>query len=372
MTPTPDFEALAQPAIRRLRAYDPGHDICALRHRFPGLIELGSNENPLGPSLAAIDAARESLACSNRYPDPLGTALKQGLATTHGLDQDQIVLGNGSHELLMMFAQVFAGPDASVLASEFGFAVYSIAARAAGAEFRAVPALPSDSAMARGHDLHAFAACVDERTRLLYLANPNNPTATWFCSQHLQDLLTQLPPTVLVIVDEAYLEYASDASLTSALPLLGQFPNLIVTRTFSKAHGLAGLRVGYACLHPSIAAVMERVRESFNVNSVGLAACAAALDDPGHLTRVRDANNLERTWLSEELRRRGILVGPSQTNFLLAEFKDSAAAIEAALIQSGIVPRPMVGYGLPQCLRLTVGTRDDNERLLAVLDGISG
>jgi len=356
--------------VRALRAYDPGLDIVALRRRFAaqGLCELGSNENPLGPSPKAVAAVRAALPELHRYPDPLSGDLRDALARAHGLRREQFLLGDGSHELLMQLAQAFAGPGAGVLASEFGFAVYAIAAKAAGAPFRAAPALPRDAAMPRGHDLGAIAAAVDADTRLVFLCNPNNPTGTWFPTAELRAFLQGLPLRVLVVVDEAYLEYVDDPALQSALGLLGEFPNLVVTRTFSKAYGLAGLRVGYACAHPDLLALLERLRESFNVGIPGLAGAEAALGDLEHLRSARAFNRSERAWLAGELAMRNLKVAPSQTNFLLVDFGRLAAPVEAALVGEGVVPRPMAGYGLPDCLRLTIGSREDNLRLLAALD----
>ena len=370
--PTPDFEALAQAGIRRLRAYDPGHDIIALRKKFPAgaLVELGSNESPFGPSPRALQAVHDCLAGLHRYPDPLASELKSELARQLEVDTTQLILGNGSHELLMMLAQVFAGPGTDVIASEFGFAVYAIAAQAAGAGFIRAPALAADSTMTRGHDLHAIASAVSADTRLVYLANPNNPSATWFSTAALVAFLDAVRPDVLVVVDEAYIEYVTDPALVSAVGLIKRFPNLVVTRTFSKAHGLAGLRVGYACANTDLIAVLERVRESFNVGSPGLAAATASLADFGHVASVRDANAIERDWLADQLRLRGCRVGPSQTNFLLIDFQRNAGALEAALVSRGIVLRPMAGYGLADCLRVTVGARSDNLRLLEALDEV--
>jgi histidinol-phosphate aminotransferase len=222
--------------------------------------------------------------------------------------------------------------------------------------------------MPRGHDLDAIAAAIGADTRLVYLCNPNNPTGTWFGTAALRDFLERVAAQVLVVVDEAYLELVDDPALTTALALLPGFPNLIVTRTFSKAYGLAGLRVGYACADPALLAVLERLRESFNVGIPGLAGAEAALADPAHVQRVREFNAGERAWLAGELKARGLVVAPSQTNFLLVDFGRPAAPIEAALVDRGVVPRPMAGYGLPDCLRLTLGLREDNARLLAALD----
>ncbi len=363
-----DFEALAQPGIRGLRAYDPGHDLVALRRRAAQpLLELGSNENPYGASPQAVQAAVAALASAHVYPDPLGGDLKRALAKQHGIDTAGILLGNGSHEILMQLAQVFAGAGDEVVASQYGFAVYALAAQAAGAALTLAPALPKEHAMPRGHDLDALLAAITPRTRLVYLANPNNPTGTWFSGAAFEAFLRAVPAQVLVVVDEAYAEFADAPGCASALPLLARHPNLIVTRTFSKAYALAGLRVGYAVAHPDCVAVMERVRESFNVNAPGLAAAEAALADAAHLAAGVAGNRAQREALAAALRARGLAVSPSQTNFLLVEFGANTAQIEAALVARGVILRPIGGYGLGDCLRITVGTETENARLLAAL-----
>lgn len=367
-----DFEVLARPGIRALRAYDPGHDLVALRRRFAEaqLVELGSNENPYGASPAARQAIEAALDGIHVYPDPLGGDLKRALSARHGIDPSRILLGNGSHELLMQFAQVFAGPDSEVVASKFGFAVYALAAQAAGAPLVLAPALPVDHPMPRGHDLAALHAAIGPRTRLVYLANPNNPTGTWYGAKDFSRFLANVPRNVLVVVDEAYAEFVDAPDYASALPLLAEHPNLVVTRTFSKVYGLAGLRIGYAVADPGFVAVMERVRESFNVNALGLAAAGAALADTAHLQRCVEGNAVQRASLAEALRARSCNVTPSQTNFLLVEFGPEASALESALVARGIVLRPMAGYGLGECLRITVGTETDNQRLLQALDEV--
>ncbi|TXH70524.1 MAG: histidinol-phosphate transaminase [Lysobacteraceae bacterium] len=376
------FVSLAQTGIQRLRAYDPGHDLVGLRRRFAdgSLIELGSNENPYGPSARAKEAVLGAIHDSFRYPDPLGSDLKRALAAHHDVSQQAVLLGNGSHELLMQFAQVFAGPGADVVASRHGFAVYAIAAQAAGAHLRVAPCLPDESAMPRGHDLDALATAVLDTSRaavarLAYLANPNNPTGTWYAAEAFEAFMAKLPREVIVVVDEAYAEFVDALDWTSALGLVERHPNLVVTRTFSKAYALAGLRVGYAIGHPELIAVMERVRESFNVNSAGLAAAEAALGDVDHLRWCVARNAEQRTMLTAALRRRGLQPFPSQTNFVLTRFADPGeearvAAIETALCARGIVLRPMGGYGLGHCLRITVGHADEHRRLLAGLDEV--
>ena len=225
--------------------------------------------------------------------------------------------------------------------------------------------------MPLGHDLDAIADAITPATRLVYLANPNNPTGTWFGQAALESFMARVPSGVIVVMDEAYAEMAdADVDAASALPLLSAYPNLLLTRTFSKAYGLAGLRVGYLIGAPGLVAVMERIRESFNVNGPALAACEAALGDTAHLHQACERNAQQRAELADALRARGRVVLPSQTNFLLVEFGPDTANIEAALIARGVVLRPMGGYGLPEWLRITVGTADENRRLLAALDEV--
>jgi histidinol-phosphate aminotransferase len=366
------FASLAQPGIRGLRAYDPGHDLVALRARHDLLVELGSNENPQGAAPAARIALLDAMHQIHRYPDPLGGDLKRALAERIGIAPARLMLGNGSHELLMQLAQVFAGPGDDIVASQYGFAVYALAAQAAGATLRQAPAFPRGHAMARGHDLEAIASLLTPRTRIVYLANPNNPTGTWFGRDAFDAFITRVPGDVLVVVDEAYAEYgeADGDDYASALQWQASYRNLVVTRTFSKAHALAGLRVGYAVAHAGLVAVMERVRESFNVNSVGLAAAQAVLGDEEHLRWSLARNAEQRALLAAALRERGWFVHPSLTNFLLVEFGERTPAIEAGLLAEGVVVRPMAGYGLPDCLRITIGDAGENRRLLAALDGL--
>lgn len=365
-----DAATLANAVTAALRAYDPGHDLPALRLRFGDAIaELGSNENVLGPSPRAVEAMRTVLADIYRYPDPRGATLKAALSAHWNVAADRIGLGNGSHELLMMLAQCFADPAHSIVFSQYGFAVYPIAAAAAGAQPICVPALSRDDAAAPlGHDLEAMAAAVRADTRLVYLANPNNPTGTWFGDAALGNFLARVPRDVLVVVDEAYNEYVDVSGVSTALNFVDRHPNLIVARTFSKAHALAGARVGYLVADASVVAVLERMRESFNVNSVALAGAQAALGDAEHLDRVRCFNTSERAWLVAELAQRGLRCLPSQTNFVLVEVGVDAAPLELKLFERGVIVRPMGGYGLPQTLRISVGSRVENGRLLAALD----
>lgn len=364
-----DAASLANRATRLLRAYDPGHDLPALRERFgPQLAELGSNETVLGPSPQALAAIEDSLASIFRYPDPQGSALKRALAEHLDTDPRQIALGNGSHELLMLLAQCFADREASVVYSEFGFAVFAIATAAAGASAVRVKAHPPEHAIAPyGHDLDAIAAAVRPDTRIVYLANPNNPTGTWFSDAQLEALLVRVPHSCLVVVDEAYHEFVDAPGAGGAVGMLERHPHLVVTRTFSKAYALAGLRIGYLLAHAGVIGVLERLRESFNVNCLALAAAEAALRDQAHLQRVCHWTRKERTWLADELLRRGYRALPSQTNFVLVDLGRDAGELQDRLFERGVIVRPMGGYGLGKTLRISVGTRAENERLLASL-----
>ena len=364
-----DAARLANAATAKLRAYDPGHDLPALRQRFGTRIaELGSNENPLGPGPRVLAVMRDALSQGFRYPDPRGMSLKRALGRKLDVAVERIALGNGSHELLMLLAQCFADAKHSIVFSQFGFAVFPIATAAAGARAICVAALPrSHRAAPLGHDLGAMAKAIRADTRIVYLANPNNPTGTWFDDSALAAFLATVPRNVLVVVDEAYHEYVEASGLSTALSFADRHPNLVVTRTFSKAYGMAGLRVGYVVAHPSVVAVLERLRESFNVNSIGLAGAEAALGDGAWLARARTFNRDERAWLRAELARRGYRCLPSQTNFLLCVLPRDASKLERHLFDHGVIVRPMGGYGLPRALRISVGSRAENRRLLRAL-----
>ncbi|MBX3725226.1 MAG: aminotransferase class I/II-fold pyridoxal phosphate-dependent enzyme [Xanthomonadales bacterium] len=367
----PWSDARLPPAIAALRAYDPGHDLVAFRVRFGDrLIEVGSNENLLGPAPAALAALADPRQAAWRYPDPRGGALRAALARLHGLEPDGIVLGNGSHEILMRIALAFAPAGAPVVFSRYGFAVFAIATAAAGARAVAVPALPADHPqMPLGHDLEKLAGACSADTRVLYLANPNNPTGTWFEPDALARLLDEVPSTTLVVVDEAYQEYQPEAAARSALRLLARHRNLLVTRTFSKAYGLAGLRVGWAAGDAAVIAVLDRVRESFNVNGLAQAAATAALGDAGHVAAECAAAAAARSRLAGVLAGLGVASLPSRCNFLLADFGSAgrAASVEQALGSTGVVVRPMAGYGLGERLRISLAPPAREAALAAAL-----
>ncbi len=362
------------PGILGIQAYSPGMPIDELQRRLglADVIKLASNENPLGASPRVRDALTLSVGHGNLalYPDGSGFRLKQKLAAYHDIEPSRITLGNGSNDLLEFLSRIYAGPGRAVMFSDFAFAVYPLAAQAQHAQSVIVPAYPADHAMAYGHDLEAFARTLAGRgdVSLVFIANPNNPTGTWITPQQILAFLEQVPPQVIVALDEAYWDYQDPALRTDARPWLERFPNLVITRTFSKIYGIASLRAGYALSHATVADLLNRVRQPFNNNNLALVAAEAALDDQEFVRRSIQLNTAERERLAESLRQRGLKVLPSQANFLTVGFGRDAAPIHQGLLERGVIVRPMGSYGLPQFLRVTLGTTAQNDRFLQALD----
>jgi histidinol-phosphate aminotransferase len=366
------FHKLAAPGVRQLRPYQPGKPVAELEreHGIRDAIKLASNENPFGPSPLAVAAAQAVLQDSGRYPEGGGHMLVQRLAEKHALPRGCFTLGNGSNDVLDLVARVFLTPEHSAVYSEYAFAVYPIAVQAAGAQARVAPAHDGSRGPAYGHDLAAMQELVDDSTRLVFVANPNNPTGTWLAEQELEDFVASLPAHVMVVVDEAYFEYVSHASYPDTSRWLERFPNLIVTRTFSKAYGLAGLRVGYAMSHPDVANLLNRVRHPFNVNLVAQVAALAALDDHEHLDRSIRSNHEGMFQLLTGIARLGLGSIESAGNFLAVDTGRSAVDVYNALLREGVIVRPVANYGMPQHLRVTIGGTDENARFLAALEKV--
>jgi histidinol-phosphate aminotransferase len=370
MRPDIDFTALAAPGVRGLEAYVPGMPMVELQRRYglTDVIKLASNENPLGPPAASVEALRAALTAFGRYPDGAAYALKAGLATHLAVEPDRITVGNGSNELLCLLAETFLTPGDEAVCSEFGFVVYRLAVQATGATLRVAPANAAAAAVQPlGHDLGALAAAVNDHTRLVFVANPNNPTGTWLPPQDLGRFVASLPSRVIVVLDEAYLEYMPAGARPDSLAWLRSLPNLVICRTFSKMYGLAGLRVGYAVSHPGLAALIERVRQPFNVNEAAQVAALAALGAHEHVQRSRFVNESGLRQLRDGLTDFGWRVPPSAGNFVLADTGGPAAPWNEALLRKGIIVRPVANYGLPHHLRITVGLPAENARLLAAL-----
>lgn len=364
--PATDILRLATPGVQGLSPYRPGKPIEELEREYgiSGAIKLASNENPLGPSPHALAAARATLAAIHRYPDGGGFALKNSLAKKHGTGQAGITLGNGSSDILEFLARAFVLPENEVIFSEHAFALYPIVTRAVGAKAVITPAKNW------GHDLAAMRQAVNARTRLVFIANPNNPTGTWLRSGELEDFIDSLPAHVLVAVDAAYFEYVEEQEYPDTLPWAAKYPNLVTTRTFSKVYGLAGLRVGYGVSSPAVAEVLNRVRPPFNVNSVALAAAAAALEDAAHVERAVRNNRDGMRQLCDAFTDMGLDYIPSAGNFICVDFKNSAQAVNEALMRQGVIVRPVAEYGMPDHLRITIGTPEENERFINALEKV--
>ena len=357
---------LAVPWVRTLAPYVPGKPIEELERELgiTNIIKLASNENPFGPSPLAIEAMQRALGETWLYPDGSGHVLKQKLAAKLGVNPAQITLGNGSNDALVLLAEAFLSPGSEAVYSQYGFAVYPIAIQAVGATGVCVPALPADSPMPLGHDLAAMARAINQRTRVVFIANPNNPTGTWADARELESFIAAVPRHVVVALDEAYFEYIGGLPLQNGIEWLERYPNLVVFRTFSKAYGLAGVRVGFSVSHPSVADMLNRVRQAFNVSVVGLAGAAAALDDPQHVAASVNVAIAERARLTSRLEKAGTRVVPSAGNFLLLHAGPDARSRYEALLRKGIIVRPVGNYQLPDHLRVTLGTIEQNDRFL--------
>ena len=365
------FLHLAAPAVQALQPYLPGKPVAELEREYgiSNIIKLASNENPFGPSPLAIAAASAVLGDLSRYPEGNAWLLAEELAGKHQLERDCITLGNGSNDVLDLIARVFLTADHEAVFSQYAFAVYPIVVQAVGAKARIAVAHAGNKGPAYGHDLEAMNDLVGPDTRLVFIANPNNPTGTWLESDALEAFVANLPAHVIVVVDEAYFEYVDKASYPDSSSWLSRFPNLIVTRTFSKAYGLAGLRVGYALSHPHIADLLNRVRQPFNVNMVAQVAAVAALGDDEHLQQSIRRNREGMEQLVSGFRKLGLPYIESAGNFVAVETGLGMERYEA-LLQKGIIVRPVANYAMPDHLRVTVGRADENARLLAALEQV--
>jgi histidinol-phosphate aminotransferase len=356
--------------IRAIAPYQPGKPIAELAREMGldegKIIKLASNENPLGVSPKAKKAIERELADLSRYPDGNAFELKAALARRYGVREEQLVVGNGSNDLLELVAAAFLAPGKAAVYSQHAFAVYPLATQARGATGIVV------AAKGFGHDLPAMAKAITPETRVVFIANPNNPTGTFASGRELEIFLQSVPPGVAVVLDEAYTEYLPPERTYHSLGWLEQHPNLIITRTFSKVYGLAGLRVGFGVMSPKVADLLNRVRQPFNVNSLALAAATAALEDEDFVKKSAAMNRDGMARLDAELKRLGVAYIPSSANFVTfrippVERKPQAASVYQKLLKQGVIVRPLAGYEMPDHLRVTVGTPAENERFLEAL-----
>ena len=359
-----DAAPVAPAYVRELAQYVPGksiEDVARDLHLDPKSIgKLASNENPRGPSPGVIKAIAAAAAEATRYPDGNGFALKAVLSQRLGVDPAQIVLGNGSNDILELATQAFLRPGDEAIYAAHAFAVYPLATRARGAIGVEVPARDF------GHDLTRMLAAVTPRTRIVFVANPNNPTGTFVPAAELLAFVASVPPEILVVLDEAYNEYLDPVDRCDSVNWIAKFPNLLVSRTFSKAYGLAALRIGYGLMDAGVADMLNRVRQPFNVNTLAQAAAIAALADADYVDKSRELNRAGLAQLAAGFAALGVASLPSHGNFMLAKVGDAGTVYQRLLAQ-GVIVRPVANYGLPEWLRISVGLADENERFLKAL-----
>jgi len=363
-----DFRSLANHYIRNITPYQPGKPIEEVERELgiPAVIKLASNENPLGASPHALAAAQKMLQKSRLYPDGGSYELKQVLAHFLQVDFAQLTIGNGSENILELIVKTYLTQDSAAILSQYAFLTIQLLIKSYGAEMCTVPAYQF------GHDIQQMIAAVNDKTRIIFVVNPNNPTGTYTNADDMLLLLNSVPSNVLIVVDEAYHEYIDRADYLDLIPLLNQYPNLILTRTFSKAYGLAGMRLGYSISSPEIADMLNRARLPFNVNSIAASAACAALLDQEHIQKSIALNASGMQYLAEEFKKLQLNYIPSLGNFITLDVRQNGVDIYQKLLYQGVIVRPLGAYGLPTHLRVTVGTTEENEKFLRALCEVSG
>lgn len=355
--------------LDQLPVYQPGRPIEEVARElgmdFDAVIKLASNENPLGPSPKAVEAMREAAGRVHLYPDGNAFYLKRKLADKLDLEPANLIFGNGSNEIIEFVAHALLSPGDNIVVSQYCFAIYPIVARMMGAEVITVPARDY------GHDLPAMLAAITPRTRAMFVANPNNPTGTLAPRADVVQLVNEIPDHVLLVMDEAYIEFLDHPVDLLALVRAGGKPNLLLMRTFSKIFGLAGLRIGYGIGDPEFISALEKIRQPFNANAIAQAGALAALDDTEHLAATRANNAAGLEFLSNACRRLNLRFIPSAANFLLIEVGDGARVF-TQLQSRGVITRPMAGYQLPEWIRVSIGTPEENTRFLEALKAVLG
>lgn len=358
------FEGVVKQSVLKIKPYVPGKPIEEVRRELglKEVIKLASNENPLGPSKKAVKAAAAAVKTVSLYPDSSAYYLKKALAKKLKVNPGQLMIGNGSNELEQLLAEAFVEPGDEVLFSEASFVVYQIVTDIAGGT--AVVAPHKDFR----HDIDAFISRLSEKTKLVFLCNPNNPTGSVITKQEFEKFMASAPARTIVVLDEAYFEYVKDKDYPDGLKYLSKYPNLIVLRTFSKIYGLAGLRIGYGVADTDIVEIMERVRAPFNANAVAQAAAIAALTDKAHVTRTVKVNEAGKKYLYQELKKIGIDYVPTQANFIFLKLKSKGGELFAALLKKGVIIRPQHG----NYARVTIGTMKENVKFIEALINITG
>lgn len=357
------FLQRANQGVQSLSPYQAGKPIEELERELgiTNIIKLASNENPFGFPESAKKAICAQLDELTRYPDSNGFELKQAISRKFKVNPEQITLGNGSNDLLELVAHTFASEQDEIIYSQYAFIVYPLVTKAINAIAREIPAKNW------GHDLDGFLAAINEKTKLIYIANPNNPTGNFLTEAEIDAFLAKVRSDIIVVLDEAYTEFTAADERVDSFGLLNKYPNLVVSRSLSKAYGLAGLRIGYAVSSPEIADLFNRVRQPFNVNSLALASAIAVMNDDAFVQKVAENNRQELQRYEAFCQQYGLDYIPSKGNFITIDFKQPAAPIYEALLREGVIVRPIAGYGMPNHLRISVGLPEENARLFKAL-----
>lgn len=369
--PDIDLFSLATRGVQALKPYQAGKPLDELKREYgiTEAIKLASNENPLGPSPKVLKAIQNELTELSRYPDGNAFDLKKALAKKHDVDIKQIIIGNGSNDILEILTRAFVTPEHEVIFSQHAFAVYPIVTQAVGATAVVVPAKDW------GHDLDGMLQVISDKTRVIFIANPNNPTGTSLSKKEISQFLSRVAENVLVVLDEAYFDYANDEKLgandyPNGINWIKEYSNVIVTRTFSKAYGLAGLRVGYSVSHPDIANILNRVRQPFNVNSMALRAAEIALSDEEYLQAGINLNASGMQQLIKAFTAMELTYIPSVGNFVCVKIGQNAMKVYDQLLYEGVIVRPVANYEMPEYLRVTIGTKEENSRFIKALEKV--
>ncbi len=368
------FLELATKGVQQLTPYQPGKPVEELERELgiSNSIKLASNENPLGASPLALNAIAKATSSINYYPDGGGFILSNKLAEKHQIDVSSITLGNGSNDILELVTRAFLTPQHSAVFSQYSFAVYPIVVQAVGAIAKIAKAFPeSHESMPLGHDPDALLSQIDEKTRIIFIANPNNPTGTWLNPSTLEDLFNNIAQNIIIVLDLAYTEYM-DEKLKPPINLwLEKFPNLVVTQTFSKVYALAGLRIGYAMSNPEIADILNRVRQPFNTNLLAQTAAVASLQDIEHVSKSVAMNNAGKVFLQNAFSQMQLKYLPTMGNFISVNVArgglGDGLALYQKMLEQGVIVRPVANYAMPEYLRITIGTEQQNERFVETL-----
>lgn len=360
------FEHLINRHIHTIKPYVPGKPIADLINKLPNkkIIKLASNENPLGPSPKALEVMQSSLKDIARYPVSDGFSLRHKLAEKHAIPDECITLGNGSNEVLSLIAKTFLNPETEVIISQYAFLIYKIASQLTGANIVETPAYNW------GHDLKAMQEAISDKTRVILIANPNNPTGTILYAKQLIGFLENVPSEIMVVLDEAYHEYIQNIEYKSGTHWLEKYPNLIVVRSFSKIYGLAGLRIGYCIAQPEVANTLHRIRAPFNVNHLAQVAAEASLEDEEHMQKSIELNDQGREFLQQSFDKLGIKYLPANGNFITIDLQKPAQPVYEQLLQEGLIVRPLNNYQMPNHLRITIGLPEENKLFIETLTKI--